>query len=113
MCEARHSSLKSLTIPAEVFPPSTLGVYERSQVNRQSAISVTVRACQMSHRFDKRGPMRASLVDTSLRVLTWACVILLAVLSLLPDQQMVRTGLRGRLEHLVAYAGSAAIAVAG
>jgi VanZ family protein len=67
----------------------------------------------MSHRFDKRGPMRASLVDTSLRVLTWACVILLAVLSLLPDQQMVRTGLRGRLEHLVAYAGSAAIAVAG
>jgi VanZ family protein len=67
----------------------------------------------MSHRFDKRGPMRASLVDTSLRVLTWACVILLAVLSLLPDQQMVRTGLPGRLEHLVAYAGSAAIAVAG
>ena len=67
----------------------------------------------MSHRIDKRGPMRASLVDTSLRVLTWACVILLAVLSLLPDQQMVRTGLRGRLEHLVAYAGSAAIAVAG
>ena len=57
--------------------------------------------------------MRASLVDTSLRVLTWACVILLAVLSLLPDQQMVRTGLPGRLEHLVAYAGSAAIAVAG
>jgi VanZ family protein len=57
--------------------------------------------------------MRASLVDTSLRVLTWGCVILLAVLSLLPDQQMVRTGLPGRLEHFVAYAGSAAIAVAG
>ena len=67
----------------------------------------------MSHRFDKRGPMRASPVDTSLRALTWGCVILLAILSLLPDQQMVRTGLRGRLEHLVAYAGSAAIAVAG
>jgi VanZ family protein len=67
----------------------------------------------MSYRFDKRGPMRASLVNTSLRVLTWACVILLAVLSLLPDQQMVRTGLPGRLEHFVAYAGSAAIAVSG
>jgi VanZ family protein len=57
--------------------------------------------------------MRASLVDTSLRVLTWCCVILLAVLSLLPAQHMVRTGLPGRLEHFVAYAGSAAIAMAG
>jgi VanZ family protein len=57
--------------------------------------------------------MRASFVTTSLRVLTWCCVILLAVLSLLPAQQMVRTGLPGRLEHFVAYAGSAAIAVAG
>jgi VanZ family protein len=50
---------------------------------------------------------------TSLRVLTRCCVILLAVLSLLPTQQMVRTGLPGRLEHFVAYAGSAAIAMAG
>src|SRR5271169_207975 len=57
--------------------------------------------------------MRASLVMTPLRVLTWCCVILLAVLSLLPAEQMVRTGLPGRLEHFVAYAGSAAIAVAG
>jgi hypothetical protein len=57
--------------------------------------------------------MRASLVDTPLRVLTWCCVVLLAVLSLLPAQQMVRTGLPGRLEHFVAYAGSAAIAMAG
>ena len=67
----------------------------------------------MGHRSDKRGPMRASLLDTSLRFLTWGCVILLAILSLLPDQQMVRTGLPGRIEHFVAYAGSAAIAVAG
>ena len=57
--------------------------------------------------------MRASLLVTSLRVLTWCCVILLAVLSLLPAQQMVRTGFPGRLEHFVAYAGSAAIAMAG
>jgi VanZ family protein len=40
-------------------------------------------------------------------------VVLLAVLSLLPAEEMLRTGLPGRLEHFVAYAGSAAIAVAG
>jgi VanZ family protein len=57
--------------------------------------------------------MRASLVMTLLRVLTWCCVILLAVLSLLPSQAMVRTGISGRLEHFVAYAGSAAVAMAG
>ena len=57
--------------------------------------------------------MLASLINPSLRVLTWCCVILLAVLSLLPTQAMVRTGLPGQLEHFVAYAGSAAIAMAG
>ena len=57
--------------------------------------------------------MRASLVMTLLRVLTWCCIILLAVFSLLPAQQMVRTRLPDRLEHFVAYAGSAAIAMAG
>ena len=57
--------------------------------------------------------MRANLLMTSLRILTWCCVILLAILSLLPAQQMVRTGLPGRLEHFVGYAGSAAIAMAG
>ena len=56
--------------------------------------------------------MRASLVSISLQVLTWCCVVLLAVLSLLPAQDMVRTGLPGRLEHVIAYAGSAAIAMA-
>jgi VanZ family protein len=50
---------------------------------------------------------------TSLRVLTWACIILLAALSLVPAQEMVRTGLPGHLEHFMAYAGSAAIAMAG
>ena len=57
--------------------------------------------------------MRTSLITTSLRVLTWCCVVLLAVLSLLPAQDMVRTGLPGRVEHFIAYAGSAAIAMAG
>ena len=56
--------------------------------------------------------MRATVL-TTLRVLTWCCLVLLAVLSLLPAQEMVRTGLPGQLEHFVAYAGSAAIAMAG
>jgi VanZ family protein len=40
-------------------------------------------------------------------------VILLALLSLMPAQNMVRTGFPGQLEHFVAYAGSASVAVAG
>ena len=57
--------------------------------------------------------MLANLTMRSIRVLTWFCVVLLAVLSLLPAQDMVRTGFPGRVEHIVAYAGSAAIAMAG
>ena len=57
--------------------------------------------------------MRAGLLRTLLRFLTWCCVGLLAILSLLPAQDMVRTGFPGVLEHFVAYAGSGAIAVAG
>src|SRR3984893_7336026 len=45
--------------------------------------------------------------------LTWCCVAILAFLSLLPAQEMVRTGFPGQLEHFVAYAGSAAIAMSG
>jgi VanZ family protein len=57
--------------------------------------------------------MCAPLVASSFRLLTWCCAVLLAVLSLVPAPEMVRTGLPGHLEHLVAYAGSAAIAMAG
>jgi VanZ family protein len=57
--------------------------------------------------------MHTSLLITACRVLTWCCAFLLAVLSLLPAQDMVRTGLAGELEHLVAYAVSAAIGMAG
>ena len=60
-----------------------------------------------------RVQMRAGLLRTSLRFLTWACVILLGFLSLLPGQDVPRTGFPGRLEHFAAYAGSAAIAMAG
>src|SRR5260370_42115800 len=57
--------------------------------------------------------MRVRFLIPAYRLLTWCCVFLLAVLSLLPAQDMVRTGLPGELEHLVAYAGSAAIGMAG
>jgi VanZ family protein len=57
--------------------------------------------------------MRAGLLRTSLRFLTWACVVILGFLSLLPAEDMVRTSLPGQLEHFAAYAGSGAIAMAG
>jgi VanZ family protein len=59
--------------------------------------------------------MRAGLPRTLLRFLTWACVVLLAVLSLMPLEEIeaVRTGLPGQIDHIIAYAGSTAIAMAG
>jgi VanZ family protein len=57
--------------------------------------------------------MLVKLTMRSIRVLTLFCVVSLAVLSLLPAQDMVRTGFPGRVEHFAAYAGSAAIAMAG
>ena len=58
--------------------------------------------------------MRAGFLRTSLRVLTWACVVVLAVLSLLPLEavEAVRTDLPGQVEHIIAYAGSTATATA-
>jgi VanZ family protein len=59
--------------------------------------------------------MRAGLLRTSLRFLTWVCVVLLAVLSLTPGEEIepLRTDLPGQVEHIIAYAGSGAIAMAG
>jgi VanZ family protein len=57
--------------------------------------------------------IRAGLITKSLRLLTWFCVGLLAVLSLLPAQELVRTSLPGQFEHFVAYAGTAVIATSG
>jgi VanZ family protein len=48
-----------------------------------------------------------------LRFATLFCIILLAVLSLLPAKDMMRTGLPGRLEHFIAYAGSATVTIGG
>jgi VanZ family protein len=55
--------------------------------------------------------MHARLLRTSLRLLTWGCVTLLGFLSLLPAEDVVRTGFPGQLEHFAAYAGSGAIAM--
>ena len=57
--------------------------------------------------------MTVSTIIKLCRVATWSCVVLLAVLSLLPAQEMVRTGMPGQVEHLIAYAGSAIVATAG
>jgi VanZ family protein len=67
--------------------------------------------------------MRASLVNILLCILAWVGIILLAVLSLLPEQalatlgvlpfmKIVRAVLPATVEHFVAYAAVTAIAVA-
>jgi VanZ family protein len=40
------------------------------------------------------------------RALAWLCVLTIAVLSLLPGEERPHTGLAGRLEHAIAYAGT-------
>ena len=77
-----------------------------------------VRACvrtavAKSDRIASRAPMRSSLLRSLIRFLTWCCVVLLAFLSLLPAEDMARTGFPGELEHFAAYAGSVAIGMAG
>jgi VanZ family protein len=50
--------------------------------------------------------MRRNRLQPLLAFAAWACIIALAILSLLPAEHMVRTGVNSRLEHVVAYAGS-------
>jgi VanZ family protein len=69
------------------------------------------------------GPNRASgrscyaanmgSIERLFRSLSWACIGLLAVLSLTPGDYMVRTPAPGLLEHFVAYLGTGAIASVG
>ena len=40
------------------------------------------------------------------RALAWLCVFAITVLSLLPGEERPHTGLPGRLEHAMAYAGT-------
>lgn len=44
-----------------------------------------------------------------LRPASWGCWLALAVLSLLPAEEMVRTSLGGHVEHAAAYAGAALV----
>ena len=41
-----------------------------------------------------------------LRIAAWSCVVLLAILSWLPGDAMIRTGIDGRIEHVTAYLGT-------
>jgi VanZ family protein len=49
--------------------------------------------------------MRADLPKL-FRFAAWTCLVLLAVLSWLPSEEMIRTGLNTRIEHAVAYMGT-------
>ncbi len=51
----------------------------------------------------------AGLVFLALRVAAFGCIGLLVVLSWLPGDAMVRTGVSGRIEHAVAYCGTAVV----
>lgn len=54
-----------------------------------------------------------SAVERAMRPATWVCVVALAILSLLPKEEMIRTGVDGRFEHVIAYAGTMAIGAVG
>lgn len=47
------------------------------------------------------------MMKTAFRLAAWLCVAIIVVLSLLPSDDMARTGADGRLEHAMAYAGTA------
>jgi hypothetical protein len=57
--------------------------------------------------------LRLLLSPRLARPVGWACVLLIAVLSLIPREMEIRTGLAPSLEHAFAYAGTgAALALA-
>jgi VanZ family protein len=43
------------------------------------------------------------------RAAAWSCIVVIAVLSLLPGEEMVRTDLGGHAEHILAYSTAALI----
>ncbi|EPY01677.1 hypothetical protein [Magnetospirillum fulvum] len=48
---------------------------------------------------------QASIRSIAVRLLAWIGLIGLALLSWLPGDEMIRSGLDGRIEHVMAYAG--------
>src|SRR5262245_28523670 len=59
-----------------------------------------------------RSRIRTRLIRVS-KYSTWLCVVVLAALSWLPGDAVVRTGAPGQLEHFVAYTGTATIGAIG
>jgi VanZ family protein len=55
------------------------------------------------------GLRRVLSLNTASRLAAWGCNVAVAVLSLTPSEQMLRTGLSGHLEHALAYTGTAFI----
>ncbi len=53
--------------------------------------------------------LRARAIRHAVRMIAWACVLALAILSLLPADEIVRTGMGGQIEHVVAYAATGAL----
>jgi hypothetical protein len=46
-------------------------------------------------------------MKTAFKWAAWTCVLIIVALSLLPSDEMMRTGADGHLEHAAAYAGTA------
>jgi hypothetical protein len=57
-----------------------------------------------------RGNSLVRYPNTGGRVVTWLCVAVLIILSLVPGDARPHTGLSGQWEHFVAYAGTGLIA---
>jgi VanZ family protein len=49
----------------------------------------------------------------SVRMAAWACILAIALLSLLPTEAIVRTSLGGKVEHVVAYLAAALLTAVG
>ncbi len=49
----------------------------------------------------------------ALRGAAWLCVLLLAILSLIPGDVQVRSGMPGGIEHAIAYFGTATMFMLG
>ena len=52
-------------------------------------------------------------LQTIARYATWFCVGIIIILSLLPGSARPHTGFAGKIEHMIAYAGTGSIAMAG
>jgi hypothetical protein len=71
------------------------------KTRRKQAPPARIRETQPAARRDERVKL--------LRLASWMCVVLLAVLSLVPGDMLVRTGAPGIAEHVIAYGATAAL----